>query len=72
MLLFIHYNSGKLPGARSITTLDLNTYVHTTQADGVLYCFHYFQIVEQKGLDIVRRDWCPLAKDVGNVVLNGE
>ncbi|KAK2077328.1 hypothetical protein QBZ16_004962 [Prototheca wickerhamii] len=26
--------------------------------------------VEQKGLDIVRRDWCPLAKDVGNGVLN--
>ncbi|KAL6785075.1 POLA1 [Auxenochlorella protothecoides x Auxenochlorella symbiontica] len=25
--------------------------------------------VEQKGLDIVRRDWCPLAKDVGNAVL---
>lgn len=27
------------------------------------------QVVEQKGLDIVRRDWCPLSKDVGNFVL---
>ena len=25
--------------------------------------------MEQKGLDIVRRDWCPLSKDVGNFVL---
>ena len=24
---------------------------------------------EQKGLDIVRRDWCPLCKDVGNFAL---
>ena len=28
-----------------------------------------WQVVEQKGLDIVRRDWCPLSKDVGNYVL---
>jgi len=27
------------------------------------------QVVEQKGLDIVRRDWCPLSKDVGNYAL---
>ena len=27
------------------------------------------QVPEQKGLDIVRRDWCPLSKDVGNFVL---
>ena len=27
------------------------------------------QVVEQKGLDIVRRDWCALSKDVGNYVL---
>lgn len=27
------------------------------------------QVVEQKGLDIVRRDWCPLSKDVGNFAL---
>lgn len=27
------------------------------------------QIVEQKGLDIVRRDWCALSKDVGNYAL---
>ena len=27
------------------------------------------QVQEQKGLDIVRRDWCPLAKDVGNFAL---
>ena len=26
-------------------------------------------MVEQKGLDIVRRDWCPLSKDVGNFAL---
>lgn len=25
---------------------------------------------EQKGLDIVRRDWCPLSKDVGNFALS--
>ena len=25
--------------------------------------------MEQKGLDIVRRDWCPLSKDVGNYAL---
>ena len=25
--------------------------------------------MEQKGLDIVRRDWCPLSKDVGNFAL---
>jgi DNA polymerase alpha subunit A len=25
--------------------------------------------MEQKGLDIVRRDWCPLCKDVGNFAL---
>ena len=25
--------------------------------------------MEQKGLDIVRRDWCPLCKDVGNHAL---
>ena len=25
--------------------------------------------MEQKGLDIVRRDWCPLCKDVGNYAL---
>lgn len=28
------------------------------------------QIIEQKGLDIVRRDWCPLSKDVGNYALD--
>ncbi len=27
------------------------------------------QIQEQKGLDIVRRDWCPLSKDAGNFAL---
>ena len=27
------------------------------------------QVQEQKGLDIVRRDWCPLSKDVGNYAL---
>lgn len=27
------------------------------------------QVMEQKGLDIVRRDWCPLSKDVGNFAL---
>ena len=27
------------------------------------------QVLEQKGLDIVRRDWCPLCKDVGNYAL---
>lgn len=26
-------------------------------------------MLEQKGLDIVRRDWCPLSKDVGNFAL---
>lgn len=25
--------------------------------------------MEQKGLDIVRRDWCPLSKDCGNFAL---
>ena len=28
------------------------------------------QVQEQKGLDIVRRDWCPLCKDVGNYALS--
>lgn len=27
------------------------------------------ETMEQKGLDIVRRDWCPLAKDCGNYAL---
>ena len=27
------------------------------------------QVLEQKGLDIVRRDWCPLSKDCGNFAL---
>ncbi|KAG2500449.1 hypothetical protein HYH03_002016 [Edaphochlamys debaryana] len=27
------------------------------------------EAIEQKGLDIVRRDWCPLSKDVGNFAL---
>lgn len=27
------------------------------------------EVIEQKGLDIVRRDWCGLSKDVGNFVL---
>ncbi|PNW83953.1 hypothetical protein CHLRE_04g214350v5 [Chlamydomonas reinhardtii] len=27
------------------------------------------EVMEQKGLDIVRRDWCPLSKDVGNFAL---
>ncbi len=27
------------------------------------------EVMEQKGLDIVRRDWSPLSKDVGNYVL---
>ena len=26
--------------------------------------------VELKGLDMVRRDWCPLSKTLGNFVLN--
>ena len=26
-------------------------------------------VLETKGLDIVRRDWCPLSKDAGNFVL---
>lgn len=30
----------------------------------------FLQIVEQKGLDIVRRDWCPLSKDAGNFALD--
>jgi DNA polymerase alpha subunit A len=25
---------------------------------------------EMKGLDMVRRDWCPLSKSVGNYVLD--
>jgi hypothetical protein len=29
-----------------------------------------FQVVEQKGLDIVRRDWCGLSKEAGNYVLS--
>ena len=32
-------------------------------------CFAGAQVQEQKGLDIVRRDWCPLSKDVGNFAL---
>lgn len=28
------------------------------------------EILEAKGLDMVRRDWCPLSKDTGNYVLN--
>jgi len=29
------------------------------------------QVVQEvKGLDMVRRDWCPLSKRVGNYVLN--
>jgi DNA polymerase alpha subunit A len=27
-------------------------------------------IREMKGLDMVRRDWCPLSKSVGNYVLD--
>jgi len=27
------------------------------------------EVPEQKGLDIVRRDWCPLSKDIGNMAL---
>ena len=27
-------------------------------------------MIEQKGLDIVRRDWCPLSKDAGNYALD--
>ncbi|KAK9810187.1 hypothetical protein WJX72_006462 [[Myrmecia] bisecta] len=27
------------------------------------------EVIEQKGLDIVRRDWCPLSKDIGNRAL---
>ena len=27
-------------------------------------------VTELKGLDMVRRDWCPLSKQVGNFVLN--
>jgi len=27
-------------------------------------------VQEMKGLDMVRRDWCPLSKSVGNYVLN--
>jgi DNA polymerase alpha subunit A len=27
------------------------------------------EVMEAKGLDIVRRDWCPLSKDVGNYAL---
>lgn len=27
------------------------------------------EVIETKGLDIVRRDWCPLCKDVGNFAL---
>lgn len=34
------------------------------QADGSTV-----EVMEQKGLDIVRRDWCPLSKDVGNFAL---
>jgi DNA polymerase elongation subunit (family B) len=30
---------------------------------------HDAQVQEQKGLDIVRRDWCPVSKDVGNFAL---
>ena len=32
------------------------------------YCA--LQVIEQKGLDIVRRDWCPLSKDAGNYALD--
>jgi DNA polymerase alpha subunit A len=28
------------------------------------------QVKEAKGLDMVRRDWCALAKDVGNYALD--
>ena len=27
------------------------------------------EVLEAKGLDIVRRDWCPLSKDAGNFAL---
>lgn len=32
-------------------------------------CMLCWQVQEQKGLDMVRRDWCPLSKDVGNFAL---
>ncbi len=32
-------------------------------------CHGHAQIQEQKGLDIVRRDWCGLSKDAGHSVL---
>lgn len=28
------------------------------------------EALEAKGLDMVRRDWCPLSKDTGNYALN--
>jgi DNA polymerase alpha subunit A len=34
------------------------------QADGSMA-----EVMEAKGLDIVRRDWCPLSKDTGNYAL---
>ena len=33
-------------------------------------CCILLQVLETKGLDIVRRDWCPLARDVGRVALH--
>lgn len=33
-------------------------------ADGSLH-----EVLEAKGLDIVRRDWCPLSKETGNFAL---
>jgi DNA polymerase alpha subunit A len=27
------------------------------------------EVLEAKGLDMVRRDWCPLSKDTGNYAL---
>ena len=31
---------------------------------------HALQVKEAKGLDMVRRDWCGLAKDCGNFALD--
>jgi hypothetical protein len=42
---------------------DLKPQLEPTPGGGVT------EVMEAKGLDIVRRDWCPLSKDAGSYAL---
>ena len=54
------------PNPNSNTDRDINSITGITEHD---YC-NYGSVIEEKGVEMIRRDWCPLAKNIGRDIVS--